>query len=472
MQVLRNIDAFRTVSKDFTEATTHGAILTVLAALLCIALFACELSSFLTVSTRTRIVMDSNQDKLLRINFDIQMFDLACDYVSVGVWDSFGSDRLNITRNIQKQRIDHAGKDKGHSYTDDELVELDFRDSSMSTEEKEELDSDWTSTSDHFKHNDFQSVIDSHDFTFVLFYADWCPPCRAFKPTYNEFESTINDKKEQLKDADGLIPNSRVLKINCVDFKQACIDEAIQSFPTVRLYRRTASLNAQRQFSSYDGQRTLPALMQWSRTEIGKRHLKTGAEYHSVFKEGCRLRGSVEVTRVPGTLHMEARSTEDHHLNYAFTNVSHIVHHLSFGDESPELASKLFWGKPLPSEYQKHIAPLDGQSFVVNKFHRAPHHYIKVVSTNFESWGGVRSYQITHQNREANLGRRDTPQAKFSYDLAPVEVIVTQERQKRWYDFITSALAIVGGTFTVMSLTSGVFNMASKAFKGNIGKLG
>eukprot|EP00662_Eupelagonemidae_sp_cell21_P030671 gene30671-51425_t len=109
---------------------------------------------------------------------------------------------------------------------------------------------------------------------------------------------------------------------------------------------------------------------------------------------------------------------------------------------------------------------IDGKQFVVDKFHRAPHHYIKVVSTRFESWGGIRSYQITHQswggirsyqithqsrggirsyqithqNREANIGRRDTPQAKFSYDLAPVE--------KKWYDFITSVLAIVGGSFT------------------------
>eukprot|EP01065_Artemidia_motanka_P010726 TRINITY_DN15740_c0_g1_i1.p1 TRINITY_DN15740_c0_g1~~TRINITY_DN15740_c0_g1_i1.p1 ORF type:complete len:473 (+),score=171.29 TRINITY_DN15740_c0_g1_i1:64-1482(+) len=472
MQALRSIDAFRSVPKDLTEATLHGAMLTVCAAVLCVSLFTCELSSFLTVTTRTRIVMDSNQDKLLRINFDIHMHDLACDYVSVGVWDSFGSDRLNITRNIQKQRVDHEGKDKGHAYTDDELIELDFRDQALSDHEREELDSDWTSTSDNFKHNDFQSVVESHDFTFVLFYADWCPPCRAFKPTYNEFESTINDGKEKLKDSDGLLPNVRVLKINCVDFKQACVDESIQSFPTVRMYRRT--LSSKQQYVAFEGQRSVPALMQWSRTEVARRHLRTGIEYHSIFKEGCRVRGSVEVTRVPGTLHIEARSTEERHLNYAFTNVSHTVHHLSFGDESPELAARLGgnWGRPLPVEYQRHIAPLDGRTFTVGKFHKAPHHYIKVVSTNFESWGQTRSYQITHQHREANIGRRDVPQAKFSYDLAPVEVIVTQERQKKWYDFITGALAIVGGTFTVLSLTSGMFNMASKAFKGNIGKLG
>ena len=125
----------------------------------------------------------------------------------------------------------------------------------------------------------------------------------------------------------------------------------------------------------------------------------------------------------------------------------------------------------IPDEYKQHMSPLKGKSFYVEKFHQAPHHYIKVVSTTFESWGAARSYQMTHQHRNANIAKRATPQAKFSYDLAPVEVVVTQERKKKWYDFFTGALAIVGGTYTVMGITSGAFNMASKAFKKNLGKL-
>ena len=35
--------------------------------------------------------------------------------------------------------------------------------------------------------------------------------------------------------------------------------------------------------------------------------------------------------RVPGTIHIHAKSAGDHVLNTAFTNVSHTVHHLSFG---------------------------------------------------------------------------------------------------------------------------------------------
>eukprot|EP00755_Sulcionema_specki_P027770 Sspe_Gene.88451::Locus_60475_Transcript_1_1_Confidence_1.000_Length_850::g.88451::m.88451/K20367/ERGIC3, ERV46; endoplasmic reticulum-Golgi intermediate compartment protein 3 len=192
MKSLRRFDAFRTVPTDLAEATTTGAILTVVAGVLCLSLFICELWAFLTITTRTRIVMDTNQDQLLRINFDITMFDLACDYVSVGVWDSFGSDRLNITKNIMKQKLDHMGNDKGHPYSDEELVELDDIQGELSEEERAEYDADWATSSDSFKHDDFDMVVDSHDFTVLLFYADWCPPCRAFKPTWNQFEDKVN----------------------------------------------------------------------------------------------------------------------------------------------------------------------------------------------------------------------------------------------------------------------------------------
>ncbi len=70
--------------------------------------------------------MESNQDQLLQINFDVHMYDLACEVLSVGVWDPIGRDWMNIIRNIQNQKIDHQGKDKGHSYSENELVELDF----------------------------------------------------------------------------------------------------------------------------------------------------------------------------------------------------------------------------------------------------------------------------------------------------------------------------------------------------------
>ena len=82
----------------------------------------------------------------------------------------------------------------------------------------------------------------------------------------------------------------------------------------------------------------------------------------------------------------------------------------------------------------------------------------------------VRSYQMSHQHRVSQTNRKSIPQAKFSYLLAPMEVHVVGTG-KRWYEFLTSVLAIVGGAFTVMGLSQGVMSSVNAMIKGNIGKL-
>lgn len=458
---MRNFDAFATVPKDLAEASASGAVMTLIAVVTCTILFFCEMSAFLTAKPRTDVVLDSNQDSSLRINFDVTMIDMACDHVTVGVWDAFGTERMNISKNIMKQRIDHTGQDKGHAYSDDELTELEYSDKSFTNEELRELDADWSSSSDQFKHDDFQSVIDAHDFTFVNFYADWCPHCRQFTPIWGQFEDKVNKGEEGFTDADGVKANIRVLKINCVDFEETCQDQKVSSFPSVRLYRRGAK---DKQWSDYQGRRDLETLQTFAHAEIKKRHMHSGAHYHQIFAEGCRIAGNLEVARVPGTVHFQAQHTNEKTLNLAFTNVSHQIHKFTFGEDNDRSIGLL------PAEYKRHANPLDGRTFAVDKFHMAPHHYIKVVHTRFES-SSIRSYQQTHQWSVRTLQRKTIPQAKFSYDLSPVEVVI-RKGDRRWYDFMTSVLAIVGGAFTVMSMTSGVLNVANTHFKGSINKLG
>ena len=56
------------------------------------------------------------------------------------------------------------------------------------------------------------------------------------------------------------------------------------------------------------------------------------------------------------------------------------------------------------------------------------------------------------------------PEAKFSYDLSPMAVAV-RTTGKRWYDFVTSICAIVGGTFTTVGLVDAVAHKVLKAGK-------
>lgn len=55
-----------------------------------------------------------------------------------------------------------------------------------------------------------------------------------------------------------------------------------------------------------------------------------------------------------------------------------------------------------------------------------------------------------------------SPEAKFTYDLSPIAVSYTK-RYRAWYDYFTSVMAIIGGTFTVVGmLESGIHSVSSK----------
>jgi len=292
--------------------------------------------------------------------------------------------------------------------------------------------------------------VEAHDFTFVNFYADWCPHCRQFSGTWSQFDAKVTSENGTFSDADGSKANIRTLKINCVDFEETCQTQKVSSFPTIRFYRRGAKPG---EHVEYSGARTVDGLTSFAKAEVAKRHLHSGATYHDIFSEGCRVSGFVEVARVPGTVHFEAVHPKDKNLNLAYTNVSHHVHHFSFG-EAPRrsIAS-------LPQEYKNHVNPIDGKTFVADRFHMAPQHYIKVVHTRFESIRDIRSYQQTHQWRVRTVERRVIPQAKFSFDLAPVEVVITKG-ERRWYDFVTSLFAIIGGTYSSIALAHGVVKLS------------
>lgn len=462
-------DAFRKVPSDLSEASITGTVMTLMAVGTCLALFACETNAFLTDAPTTRLVVDTNEDELLKIHFDISMIDMDCDHLTVGIWDAFGTERFNISRDIRKQRVDHTGMNKGRAYNEEELLELEFGDRSFTAEELAELDSDWGSSSDKFKHDNFQAVVDAHDFTMINFYADWCGHCRQFAPTWNELETSVNERKILAVDADGKAAIVHLLKLNCVDFEDTCGEQMIRFYPTVRLYRRGGVTGGGGKsgrlggFEEYRGEYNVEALSSWMKGEIVKRHLHTGAKYHNIFSEGCRIFGTVDVARVPGTLHFQVGKSKERDINPAFTNVSHTVHHLTFGDAPRSLMAKL------PRQYSQHVDPLAKQTFVADKFHKALSHFIKVVHTRFED-SGFRSYQQTHQWSEQTIQRGTTPQAKFSYDLAPVEVVVGKA-ERRWYDYITQIFAITGGAFTIMSLASSFLKLSTLQVKRMLDKM-
>ena len=194
------------------------------------------------------------------------------------------------------------------------------------------------------------------------------------------------------------------------------------------------------------------------------------------------------VNRVPGNFHIEAKSV-NHNLNAAMTNLTHRVNHLSFGEpitklpahqeNTPFMRKVKRVLKQVPEEH-KQFNPMDDKLYPTVKFHQAFHHYIKVVSTHLNM--GSRSsstsmafddtnnpnaitvYQMLEQSQIVFYDEVNVPEARFSYDMSPMSVVV-EKKGRKWYDYLTSLCAIIGGTFTTLGLIDAVLYKVFKPKK-------
>lgn len=458
---LQNLDQFRVVSRDLTKGTFTGGAFTAIAYAAILLLLMAELGAFLRTTYLTNIIMDDNRESLMQINFDIMLYDLPCKYLKLGVYDKFGEERMNSTDQFHYIPVDHTGQYKGMAYTKEEISILEQADTThdVTEQEKKELDSDWAASSDHFKHDDFDRVVTFHDFTLVNFYAEWCVHCRQFYPTWMEATERISEKMT-FTDGDSRQTQVKFLRMNCVDFGETCQKSQVAAFPSVRLYKRDGT------FEAFNQKRSVDNIIEFLTSSIRNSHL-IATQHHALFNEGCQVQGALQVARVPGHFHLQAEAFGDVNVNPALTNVSHIVNHLSFGDrEARNWAEK----QKIPSGMVGHINPLDGKSFIVERFHEAPQHYLKVVSTHVQGKGNV-FYQMTHTDRVRKLRemKNAAPQARFTYDFSPMSVVVSA-KSKRWYEFLTSLFAILGGTYTVVELCSGAVDTVHNTVKEAMGK--
>jgi len=461
-RTLQSLDQFRVVSRDLTRGTLTGGVFTAVAYALLVLLLIAELGAFMRTTYQTNIVMDQNNEALMQINFDIMLFDLPCKYLKLGVWDKFGEERMNSTDTFHYIPVDRSGQNRGMAYTKEEISVLEQVDTQtdVSDEEKKDLDADWSSTDDHFHHNDFHAAVTFHDFTLVNFFAEWCVHCRKFSPTWMEAATRLSEKMT-FSDGDGNMATVKFLKMNCVDFGETCQKAQIAAFPSVRLYKRDGS------FEVFQQKRSVDNIISFLTTTIRNSHMIV-AHHHSMFNEGCQVQGTLRVPRVPGHFHLQAEAFGNVNVNPAITNVSHIVNHLSFGDRDAKA-----WAarQAIPTEMVHHITPLDGKTFIVDRFHEAPQHYLKVVSTHVQGKKNV-FYQMTHTDRVRKLRKEAStgaPQARFTYDFSPMSVVV-KVKSKRWYEFLTSLFAILGGTYTIVELTSGAVDTVGTAVKEALGK--
>ena len=173
---------------------------------------------------------------------------------------------------------------------------------------------------------------------------------------------------------------------------------------------------------------------------------------------GCTIAGHVMVDKAPGKFLIHAQSY-GHDIAAHMTNLSHIVHHFSFGDPDAQTYMEERGFPGMASGFVESLRPMDGNVYVTGELHQAYHHHLRVVATEFGDgkvfrWAGEKIRRVFRilQSSQLSLYRRHiVPEAKFSYDLSPIAVSYLEE-SRSWYDYLTGVLAIVGGAFTVVGM--------------------
>jgi hypothetical protein len=170
---------------------------------------------------------------------------------------------------------------------------------------------------------------------------------------------------------------------------------------------------------------------------------------------GCRINATFKIARVPGNFHISTHSVPNQPTN---GDMKHVIHELTFGD-----SIKGF--RRIPN--RRAFRPLRRFNNT-NRPNRASHDYLlKIVPTIYEDLRQNRlyPYQFTFFYREFNtLQQGMVPAIWFRYDIMPITVKYSERRQK-FYTFITSICAVVGGSFTVASILDSIIFTASGIFK-------
>jgi len=265
-----------------------------------------------------------------------------------------------------------------------------------------------------------------------------------------------------------------IIRVDCVENRMLCMEQHIQAFPTLRVFKRKDV-----QPPDYRSDRTVDAMLEFAKEKLALDHEvsqmdKDALQQHNERKElmrddhpGCLMSGFLLVNRVPGNFHIEARS-KHHNLNPALANVSHVVNHLSFGPVLSSNALKRL--SKLPEEYfsVSSTQPMNGNAYVTSALHQSWHHYIKTVSTHLgvssHKDNSMLAYQMVQSSQIMKYSEDEVPEARFAYDLSPMAVTI-QKSGKKWYQFVTSICALVGGTFVVMGLLANFLNVVFKSKK-------
>ena len=87
-----------------------------------------------------------------------------------------------------------------------------------------------------------------NEVNFVLFYAEWCPHCTRFEPTWDKLAQDLNGKQINGKTVN-------IQKVDCAQQgnKESCSENNVSSYPTIKCFTVNGA-------QEYEGEREYDAL--------------------------------------------------------------------------------------------------------------------------------------------------------------------------------------------------------------------
>lgn len=505
------MDMYRKVPADLLEGTKRGSFCSLCAVFFMVVLFFYETVAFFESEHYTQIRLDDNSDSKLRVNFNVTMLDLACEYTVVDVVSFLGTEQ-NVTAHVNKWSLDANGLRSSYKGRNKNQNDILFSDETI-VETIEELHENGEQAENLVK-STFKNYLKQNRYVFVDFFAPWCSHCNKMAPTWETLAELMHSAAEDIvqrqiaehypdgdhgfteedyHEAVNLTKPVMIGKVDCTTQKDLCEEYKITAYPSMKLFVGGEF------HSDYKRDRTVLAFTHYltsvekdiekddhgsqnedkdssSLNDVHEQAKITAPEHHHqriVHVErlkrewkieehpGCQIAGFLQLDRVPGNFHIMARSSSKD-LVPSLTNVSHIVHDLSFGD--PMMIKRATKLGNLPPDYSLNYGNMKDNAYVTKNPHNAYHHHIKVVTSTLSSQNsarlGAKFYQMLVQSSVTATRKFEVPEARFVYDLAPV-MIEFNQRYRGFYDYLTSILAIVGGTFTVFGMLEASLGVAS-----------
>ena len=133
----------RKVPIDLMEGTKRGSYLSWIALFAMTTLFLYETSEFWSTKLIKDLRLDSKDhtgDSKIRLNFNITMLDLKCDWAVIDVVSALGTDQ-NVTAHVQKWDLDANGARRSYIGRNRNQKDIDHFDETV-TESLEELHAD------------------------------------------------------------------------------------------------------------------------------------------------------------------------------------------------------------------------------------------------------------------------------------------------------------------------------------------